>query len=386
MTDRMAPVGRRERFACFDGLRALAATSVLAHHVASATGAVTSTAAGYVLAHLDVGVSVFFVLSGFLLYRPWALAHRDGTAGPGVAAFYRRRFLRIFPAYWVALTVFWVAGTIQLGGLRDAALCYGLVHIYSKAHVLGGIVPAWSLAVEVSFYAVLPLLAAVIGRVAAGSARRELGVLGALWAAGLATHGALLVTHDEATPATLWLPSQIDLFALGMILAVVHVRRWPAGLAAAAGRAPGLWWAAAGVAFWAAATQLGLPRTFGDLPKGGEMGRQVLYAATAVCLLVPAAFGPQDRGWVRALLAHRLAAWVGTVSYGIFLWHFDWIRQLERWGALDWVPRARFWSVLVLALALALASGALSWVLVEAPLLRRRAPEARRAAAPAPAR
>ncbi|MER3444953.1 MAG: hypothetical protein C4333_12905, partial [Meiothermus sp.] len=239
-----APVGRRERFACFDGLRALAATSVLAHHVASATGAVTSTAAGYVLAHLDVGVSVFFVLSGFLLYRPWALAHRDGTAGPGVAAFYRRRFLRIFPAYWVALTVFWVAGTIQLGGLRDAALFYGLVHIYSKAHVLGGIVPAWSLAVEVSFYAVLPLLAAVIGRVAAGSARRELGVLGALWAAGLATHGALLVTHDEATPATLWLPSQIDLFALGMILAVVHVRRWPAGLAAAAGRAPGLWWAA----------------------------------------------------------------------------------------------------------------------------------------------
>jgi peptidoglycan/LPS O-acetylase OafA/YrhL len=364
-----APHGR---FPCFDGLRALAATSVLVHHVASTTGAVTSTAAGYAFAHFDAGVSVFFVLSGFLLYRPHALAHLRGHRPPPLAAFYRRRFLRIFPAYWVALTFFALVGAIQLGPPREAALYYGLVHIYSKAHVLGGIVPTWSLAVEVSFYAVLPLLGAAIGRAARGSLARELACIGALWATGLSVHGLLLLTHAEATPATLWLPAQIDLFALGMALAALHASgRVPAPLAAL-GRTPGLSWALAGVAFWVAATQLGLPRTFGDLPKGGEMGRQVLYGLTALFLVVPAAFGPQDRGLVRAALRHPAVVWVGTVSYGVFLWHFDWLRLLERWGALGWAPGLRFLSVLAMTVALALGSAAVSWALVEGPIQRRR--------------
>jgi peptidoglycan/LPS O-acetylase OafA/YrhL len=367
-----AAPGAHGRFPCFDGLRALAATSVLVHHVASSTGAVTSTAAGYAFAHFDAGVAVFFVLSGFLLYRPHALAHLRGQAPPAVGSFYRRRFMRIFPAYWAALTFFALAGVVNLGTPREAALYYGLVHIYSKAHVLGGIVPAWSLAVEVSFYAVLPLLGAAIGRLARGSLRRELACIAALWAGGLSVHGLLLLTHREATPATLWLPSQIDLFALGMLLAAVQASGRVPGLFGLLGRRPGLAWALAGLAFWTAATQLGLPRTFGDLPKGGEMGRQVLYGVTALLLVTPAVFGPQDRGLVRAALRLRSVQWVGMVSYGVFLWHFDWLRQLERWGALDWVPGARFASVLAMTLALALGSAAVSWALVEGPIQRRR--------------
>jgi peptidoglycan/LPS O-acetylase OafA/YrhL len=102
------------------------------------------------------------------------------------------------------------------------------------------------------------------------------------------------------------------------------------------------------------------------------MGRQVLYGVTALLLVTPAVFGPQDRGLVRAALRLRSVQWVGMVSYGVFLWHFDWLRQLERWGALDWVPGARFASVLAMTLALALGSAAVSWALVEGPIQRRR--------------
>lgn len=375
--------GGNPRFPCIEGLRAVAAIAVLVHHVAGTTGAVTSTAWGYVFAHLDSGVSVFFVLSGFLLYRPFAAAHVDRRPGPGLRRYTRRRFLRIFPAYWIALVgVFFVLNTVEYGDNRSLAMYFGLAHIYSKAHVLGGIIPAWSLATELSFYVFLPFFAVAVGAVARRAARplvvETVGVA-VLWVTGIGVHSLLLATHDAATPATLWLPSQIDLFALGMLLAVAHVaaergRRVP--IFEAAGRWPGWAWALAAVPFWITATQLGLPREFGDIPKGGEIGRQLCYGLVALLLVAPAVFGDQSRGWPRRFLRLRPVAFLGLVSYGIFLWHFDLLHFLDRQGALDWVPQARFLSVLVLDLAAATAVAWLSWVLVEAPLVgrRRRAP------------
>jgi peptidoglycan/LPS O-acetylase OafA/YrhL len=371
--------GGNPRFPCIEGLRAVAAVAVLVHHVAGTTGAVTSTAWGYVFAHLDAGVSVFFVLSGFLLYRPFVAAHVEGKPGPGLRRYTRRRFLRIFPAYWLALTaVFFLLNTVEYGDGKSLAMYYGLAHIYSKAHVLGGIVPAWSLATELSFYVALPFLAIALGavarRVSKPLAAEAVGV-SLLWAAGIAVHAVLLATHDAATPATLWLPSQIDLFALGMAIAVAHVA-WQRGRRVAVfewmGRWPGWTWALACIPFWYAATQLSLPREFGDIPKGGEIGRQVCYGLTALLLVVPAVFGDQARGWPRAFLRFRPVAYLGLISYGIFLWHFDLLHFLQEHGALDWVPQARFFSVLAIDLGLAVVVATLSWYLVEAPLVGRR--------------
>jgi peptidoglycan/LPS O-acetylase OafA/YrhL len=50
-------------------------------------------------------VGVFFALSGFLLYRPYLAARLAGRPQPSTRSFLRRRWLRILPAYWVALTV-----------------------------------------------------------------------------------------------------------------------------------------------------------------------------------------------------------------------------------------------------------------------------------------
>jgi peptidoglycan/LPS O-acetylase OafA/YrhL len=127
-----------------------------------------------------LGVILFFPLSGFLLYRPFAAAVVRGVHGPGVRTYLRNRALRILPACWVILLVTSVALGAAL--LRDAssALVVGstvgqpltllkdvaLVQSYDPWTLLTGIGPAWSLVIEVAFYVTLPLVAALaaVGR------------------------------------------------------------------------------------------------------------------------------------------------------------------------------------------------------------------------------
>ena len=66
-----APAAPDGHFPCFDGLRALAALSIVLTHVAFASGANSPNILGVFFARMDGGVAVFFVLSGFLLYRPF---------------------------------------------------------------------------------------------------------------------------------------------------------------------------------------------------------------------------------------------------------------------------------------------------------------------------
>ena len=72
------------------------------------------------------------------------------------------------------------------------------------------------------------------------------------------------------------------------------------------------------------------------------------------------------------MLDSRVAVAVGTVSYGVFLWHYQWLGQLHTWGAFDWIRSARTVSVLVMTTGLTLVTAALSWILLEKPLLARR--------------
>jgi peptidoglycan/LPS O-acetylase OafA/YrhL len=73
-----------ERFPLLDGYRAIAATMVVATHVGFQTGAAIHGPWSGLLARLDSGVAVFFLLSGFLLFRPISAAHLAGRSGPAV--------------------------------------------------------------------------------------------------------------------------------------------------------------------------------------------------------------------------------------------------------------------------------------------------------------
>ena len=94
----VAPPPGNPRFPLFDGLRAIAALSVLTFHVAAISGALERGFAGDVLAMLSRGVILFFVISGFLLYRPFVAARAGGRHAPSSTRYARRRILRIVPA------------------------------------------------------------------------------------------------------------------------------------------------------------------------------------------------------------------------------------------------------------------------------------------------
>src|SRR5262245_5006866 len=148
-----------------EGLRAIAAMSVLVYHVYS-YGAPNGRPPDLgplsgLFPKFSLGVVLFFSLSGFLLYRPFAAAVLRGEPGPGVRRYLRNRALRIVPAYWVILSlVGLVFGAAVLADGRIGFLSSDprlfavdllLVQNYAPATAHTGITPSWSLAVEVVF-------------------------------------------------------------------------------------------------------------------------------------------------------------------------------------------------------------------------------------------
>lgn len=381
----LAPSARSHRasqFPLFDTLRAIAALSVFAYHVR--LYATPPDVLRPYIARLDVGVTLFFLISGFLLYRPFARSRRHGEPPPNTGAYAWRRALRILPAYWVALTLIglWL-GTMTVFG-SSAPIYYGLGQIYWPSKVLGGIGQAWSLCVELAFYVFLPLWAWGMRRFSARSEqdwlRTELIGLAVLFAvAWVYKQWVILpnVTSDlDVRAAQYALPRYLDLFALGMFLAVLSVwlerRALPAWLRPL-DRWPALSWGVAGVAFWAVSTQIGLAGAV-KLSGAQIMQRHYLFALTAFGLILPAVVGNQRRGWTRRIMASRALLWVGLVSYAVYLWQLAVLDKLADWHVTTDVAReaagARYFAVAAVGLAAVLAIAAASWYVVERPALK----------------
>ncbi len=383
-------------FPGLEAIRALAASMVVVHHVASLAG----PRAGLVATPaevMDAGVAVFFVLSGFLIFRPYATGLITARGGQPAVAFWWRRILRIVPAYWVALTVLWAAGNLHLGDQWWKH--YLFLQPFSRYTALVGLVPAWSLSTELCFYLLVPPLAAVVGRVLAarfpgpGHARERAMVVAtvvvALAALGpLARATAPSWAGDERALSFQWLPTNLDLFGAGMLLAVASA--WTAIDVGARARADAVarrawpWWVLATVVFVAYAYLVGGVDFAVGYQGWSWQRRQVTFTLCALLLLVPAVFGPQDHGLLRRLWAWRPVVWVGTVSYGLYLWHVGVLERLvDRPPGLagagepgwdGWLPDRidppSFAVLLLATFALALGIAALSWYLLERPLQR----------------
>jgi peptidoglycan/LPS O-acetylase OafA/YrhL len=384
---------RSSKLEGFDGLRALAALSVLTYHVALWSGYGAARPLTSLLWELKGGVAVFFVISGALLYLPYARAVRDRGALPDWRGYARRRVIRIVPGYWVALTVF-AAGPFGAFFAANLWRYYSLSQIYQPRTLFSGLGVAWSLCVEVTFYALLPLFAWVAARLAAGgspraSARVQIGLIAAVGCASLALRGLvagslIAPTMPAGTTLMVSLPGTLDWFAIGMMLAVLRaeleVGRATHGVIAALGRRP-LACAVLSLSLFVAGT----PFQHGDvfLPWYGLATHLAIGLGSGV--LVLAAIVPHaSRGLVPRLLRHPVAVWLGTVSYGIYLWHFPVLqliaRHLSRHPASE--PAGVIALVWLAVLAGGVALGAASWYLVEQPFQR---VFGRRARAPRPA-
>ncbi len=387
------------RFPLFDSLRAIAALSVLTTHAGYLSGANLGAWYGPFTARLDIGVTVFFLISGFLLYRPFVASRLNGTPRPRIAGFARRRILRIVPAYWLALTVLsFYPGLPQMW--TDHSWAYYLfAQVYVLEWSLGGLLPAWSLCVELSFYLALPFLALLVRRPSLGrfrnaKIRTELIMVAVLYAVGILFRVYVRANEGPLPNSNLYstLPGNIDWFALGMFLAVASValhgrERQPLPVRVIT-RWPSVPWAVGLVLFWVVATQMGIgpefPQVFTDLEWIGE---HVVYGAAAFCLLLPAVFGDHAGGLPRMILRNRVLSWLGLVSYGIFLWHLPVVAELGTGPARAWWGESPMLGIGGVGLLLSVACATVSYYALERPLMRwrgRPARDRRRAGAQAP--
>lgn len=393
-----ADAGRTGFLPELEGLRGVAAWSIVLYHVwVFSSGAALTWNLGpltVLVPPLQEGVTLFFVLSGFLLYRPFAAALVDGRSLPSTGRYLRNRALRILPAYWAILVlsglvlrsaVVGAAGGRYVSGALDhpqtLVMDLLLVQNYSAHAINTGILPAWSLCIEAAFYLTLPLAAAA----GALAARRLGGVRGVfvppLLLLAVAFAARVAVSVYAASPhileaswtAVAWrsFPANADLFAFGMAAAVVF-DRWQrrTGPSWAVGAAAGRVLAYFGLPF------LVLGRYF--VPHAVyEPVVGLLAALLLLRLLAPRVCGASASP--RPPLSGRWAGAAGRTSYGVFLWHYPILSALAAHGLLSASHTAAgFLFNLVLTAPLVAAAAACTYRLVERPALRLK----RRATAP----
>ena len=382
-------------------------------HVALASGFQSRSDSGQYLNRADIGVALFFALSGFLLYRPFVAARMEGRPATGTGRFLWRRFLRIFPAYWAALLVLGfildvrrlnpglpplpIAGgpdftlaayQVPIDSLWDVIRYFGLLQSFSNSTSLGGLQQAWTLTNELCFYLLLPVWAAGaawLGRRLAPVRALQLE-LAVLVAAGVGALGFRWWLHsfqvNDPTSGSFdvrfhWIVANFNLFVPGMALALGYEwsrrRETPLAGLELVRRLPLVCWGLAAVCFWAVSTQADLT-VLGTASQGSALSKELLYSAVAILLLAPVALAgdtlPRSLRW----LGSRVMATLGLLSYGIYLWH-EGVIDLYRDRRNIELPSGHydlagaFPTMLAVTLAGTLAIAALSYVLVERPAL-----------------
>jgi peptidoglycan/LPS O-acetylase OafA/YrhL len=368
--ERSSAPAARLRFPALDGLRGLAAFGVLVLHVwmfnygdlGKPPKGVLDLAAG----ELRLGVQLFFVLSGFLVYRPFAAAALDGGRTPGLGRYALRRAARILPAYWAAL-----AGSFLLlrhldhpmqieAGQLPVFLLFAQNHFDQTIKHLDP--PMWTLAIEVSFYAVLPLIGLLAGRVGAGR-RQQLALAITVVAAGALCTVLAVESRWPVTLSTSLLPHLVE-FGAGMTVAVALHRRSLARRDAAGTLALGIVLVVANSIWHAKGLGSQHARSVvGDAP--GVAGLALVLAAIVASPWRAAA--PLSRGPAR---------WLGSISYGLYLIHFPVIVALR--GTEHW-PET-FGRQLLAVTIITVPAATLCWLAVERPAIR----WSRRVTAPRP--
>ena len=340
---RRASVGRLDpatgRLPALDGLRGIAVLLVVLSHVSSYQAEQSG----------PTGVSIFFVLSGFLI-TSLLLAERDRRSRVDLAAFYTRRALRLFPALvlLVAATpvVLWLADDPRLGQVAGGLLT-ALFYVQDFASGTGhpGVLGhAWSLAVEEQFYLIWPLALAAIALTTRARPRRFAAAVSLL--AGLA-----LVWHvvDVLAASLDWTSFGPDANAVFLLV----------GCALAAQRRAGRRLTLPG---WAASVALALVLVGPLLLTHVEAGHWRIQALLIfpVCLAgLPLVMGAAGL----PVLALPVLRWFGTISYGLYLWNWLLISLEPSGHGLGSLQR--------LAAAVAsVGAAAASWYLMEKPILR----------------
>lgn len=312
------------------------------------------------------GVQVLFVLSAFLLTIPYARANAGLAAKPQVWRYLSRRIARVFPAYHIQLLILialaWVFSDKLIVSLEQ--LPHYLLMLFmpppmgvgSPANING---IWWTLPIELSFYLLLPLITGL-----AAWKRSWLLLLLSLFVTMAWRWYALDVINPEQK--RLWvsqLPGSMDSFGMGMLGAIIHVQftqvrqrsvAYDRILLGLLWSTPliffglGYWMAEAFESYWSIS-----PIMFAWTP---------IFNVAVIILILNCA---NNRTLLDRLFGNRWVFYLGTVSYGLYLWHAPFGRWLQQ---LPWIAEMEGYQFPRLALAMfvcAMLAASLSWYLVE---------------------
>ncbi|MBL0142282.1 MAG: acyltransferase [Betaproteobacteria bacterium] len=370
------------------GLRAYAALWVMLFHFISIVGPTRLSVAVPGMS-LDVtplvtigwvGVDLFFVLSGFLLtthlLERWGVTGREALMG----SYFRARVLRVFPAYWVQLAILFAVAVIARGG-APAWSGYLPLHVPMLQNLSEkasfAINPVyWTLPIEFAFYLCLPAIARYL---AAGEAREArtawvrlavlvMGLIATTWAYRYVVFRAY---EGSAVNTIAWATSQIpgtlDQFMIGSGTAAGY-------RLARSVRAPGI----AGTRAWhsTALFAIGLCGVvammyFIDRIHGAYWsGHWALFvwhtitAAFIACIVLSIVISSPS---TRLVFENRIALFLGTISYSIYLWHFP----IAIWAAgfLE-MSGMELWRFSLLVAPPVIVASACSYYGVERPFLK----------------
>ncbi len=319
-----------------DGLRALMVFMVASFHIwqqswltpaFDVAGHWVST--DYLLRSGYLWVDGMLLLSGFLLYMPYALAKEKGTASPAVRPFYQKRLLRIVPSYYLCILVMLVfvalpQGFYRTGGdmARDVLAHLIFTFPFSRATLhatpLNGAL--WTVAVEMQFYLIFPFL---------GRAFRRQPIL----TYALMTGCALLfrgyaATLEDSALLLNQMPAFLDVYANGFVAASCYV-------ALQKKTREDVWTRIMMTACFAVAVLLLRHLLMEQAAENGvymirlgQMKRRFLLSLILSVMFVSA---PLSLGGLRLLLGNRVTHVLSAVSYQFYIWHQVFAVQLKNW-------------------------------------------------------
>ncbi|MEC4614523.1 acyltransferase family protein [Tsukamurella tyrosinosolvens] len=353
----------QSRVAPLTGLRAVAAATVCLTHAAFSTGHYTDDFAGHLWARFEIGVPIFFALSGFLLFRPWVRLLEDGTGHqPDLRRYAWRRFRRVVPAYWVVVVAVYALGLVRHEPNPSGRGVDGLLRnltftqIYGFGHLRVGLTQAWSLAVEMAFYLVLPLIGWALTALLCRYRWRPARLLAGLAGVAAITPVWILIAPEIERTARMWPPAYLWWFVGGMALtvAVPLVRRWPAWATPAC-------LAVALTGFVVSALPvIGGPPTMVPASQLEALVKSALYLLIAVALIAPLGLAPTARSPYHRMLGSRPMVWLGGISYEYFLVHLI-VMDVLLLDVFDWRPFTG--NIAVAFLATSVVTVVLAWAL-----------------------
>ena len=326
---------------------------------------------GHVLLNLDGLVSLFLILSGFLLYAPIARQITAGRRTGSARVFLLRRAVRILPLYWLAILLVWTYRNPDLpGDWRDLVEHLTFTQIFDSRRIFYTIGPAWSLSVEIFFYVFVAVLLAVLRRFDPAQAGVRLRLLVVALPPALLLAGSLLyqwwalaVAHEPSDRWAIWFNplAKAAMFAMGMVLAIVHARvgarRAPAGLLVAVRLA--------------ALAILGYGCAIRADDAWTSTVFNLLSTVAFTLLLGSSVFAPPNARWRRMFAARPLMV-AGVISYSVYMWHEPILLYLDAHHALSHQATAFPWVALLL-LVISVPFGWLSYSILEKPAAQLRA-------------